>query len=61
MQIWSVWKKVPKILETGTSNPEIYFAMVFFTLQVVPVVFSCCYFGSDEKILFYYPGWWDGK
>ena len=61
MQIWSVWKKAPKTLEIGTSNPEIYFAMAFFTLHVVSVVFSCCYLGSDEKILFYHLGWLDGE
>ena len=35
---------------------QIIFVRVFFTQLVVSVVLSCCWFGSDEKILFYYPG-----
>ena len=40
---------------------HIIFVTVFFTLLVVSVVLSCCSFGSDEKILFYYPHSWDGE
>ena len=35
---------------------HIIFVWVFFTLLVVCVVLSCRWLGSDEKILFYYPG-----
>lgn len=39
----------------------IIFVTVFFTLLVVSVVLSCRSFGSNGRILFYYPGRQDGE
>ena len=39
---------------------QIIFVMVFFILLMVSVVLSCCSFGSNENILFYYPVRQDG-
>ena len=40
---------------------QVIFVMVFFTLLVVSVVLPCCPLGSNERILFYYPGRQDGE
>ena len=43
------------------SKRLIIFVTVFFTLLVVSVVLSCRSFGSNGRILFYYPGRQDGE
>ena len=43
------------------SKRLIIFVMVFFTPLVVSVVLSCRSFGSNGRILFYYPGRQDGE
>ena len=39
----------------------IIFVTVFFTLLVVSFVLSCRSFGSNGRIMFYYPGQQDGE